>query len=154
MREKEGWLEGMEKNRGHPYWPGVDTLVFDLITQIEREHNVDITRRYLTGQSLGGDGTWHFITIQPEMFAAAVPMCGRADPSNAKHLSLTPVWAFVGQEERLTTIQNNRRVIEAIRRLGSTPHYTELEGEGHGHQPAAYDTPGLLDWMFAQRREI
>ena len=150
---ERNWIDQFEKTRGHEYWPGVESLAFELIAQIEQEHSVDVTRRYVTGQSLGGDGSWHFITTRPGMFAAAVPMCGRADPANAERISQTAVWAFIGQEERPASVNNNREVIEAMRQLGSTPHYTELEGEGHGHMPAAYDTPGLLDWVFAQRRE-
>ena len=51
--------------------------------ELEKEFSIDITRRYVIGESLGGYGTWHFITTRPQMFAAAVPVCGVGDPALA-----------------------------------------------------------------------
>jgi hypothetical protein len=38
---------------------------------------------YLTGQSMGGAGTWHLIAQRPSVFAGAVICCGSASVDNA-----------------------------------------------------------------------
>lgn len=41
---------------------------------------VDLSRVYAAGISMGGYGTWELITRRPEVFAAAVPVCGSGIP--------------------------------------------------------------------------
>jgi len=40
---------------------------------------VDADRVYLTGLSMGGEGTWHIGLRHPDLFAAIVPVCGITD---------------------------------------------------------------------------
>jgi predicted peptidase len=40
-------------------------------------------RLYITGLSMEGFGTWDAIQRKPELFAAAVPICGGGDVSKA-----------------------------------------------------------------------
>ena len=56
----------------------IDSLVLDGMFALEKEFSIDINRRYITGVSLGGYGTWHLIATRPKLFAAAIPICGEA----------------------------------------------------------------------------
>ena len=47
---------------------------------------VDLSRVYAAGISMGGYGTWELITRRPEVFAAAVPVCGSGIPDMADKL--------------------------------------------------------------------
>lgn len=42
---------------------------------------MDLGRLYLTGLSMGKYGPWALATTYPEVFAAAVPICGRVNLS-------------------------------------------------------------------------
>ena len=54
-------------NWGGPInYPAVDSLVFEAINALEKEFSIDEKRRYVTGVSAGGYGTWHFISTRPE----------------------------------------------------------------------------------------
>jgi hypothetical protein len=44
-------------------------------------------------------------------------------------------------------------MVEALRRAGAEPRYTEYPGVGHNAWQRAYQEPDLADWLFAQRRE-
>ena len=133
-------------------WASVDSLVLAIIRHVEIEYTIDSGRRYVTGQSMGGSGSWHFMATQPDLFAAAVPICGgKGDTSWAATISHIPVWAFHGSDD-VPSVDLARSMINAIKKAGGTPHYTEFPGVGHISWPLAYDTPGLLDWLFAQRR--
>ena len=51
-------------------------LLFDLIQQIIKKLPVDTNRIYITDLSMGGYGTYDAIERYPDLFAAAVPVCG------------------------------------------------------------------------------
>ena len=56
-----------------------DTLLA-LLDEVAAHYQVDATRVYLTGLSMGGFGTWSLGLEHPERFAALAPICGGGDP--------------------------------------------------------------------------
>ena len=134
--------------------PSVDSLVFEALHTLEQEFAIDEKRRYVMGISGGGYGSWHFITMHPEMFAAAVPICGGGDPAQAKNIVDVEVWAFHGEKDNLVPVKFSRDMIEGMKAAGADPRYTEFEGEGHNIWGNVSRTSGeLFDWMFAQQRD-
>ena len=131
--------------------PGIDSLVFDIIRILVKEHSIDTNRLYLTGVSMGGTGVWHFIFTHPQMFAAAVPVCGGSNPDLATKIINVPVWAFETSMDEIN-VKLARRMIEAIKNEGGNPIYTEVSDLNHIQTcQQAFYTPGLLDWLFAQK---
>ena len=43
-------------------------------------------------------------------------------------------------------------MIEALRKAGADPRYTEYPGVRHEVWKSAYQEPELVDWLFEQRR--
>jgi hypothetical protein len=137
---------------GIPGVPSMETLVLNAMTELEHEFNIDEKRRYVAGISGGGYGTWHFITTHPDLFAAAIPICGSGNPALAKNITHIPVWAFHGNDDRNVSVTGSRNMIEAMRSAGGNPRYNEFPGVGHNVWPEVEKTEGVMDWMFAQRR--
>ncbi|GAB3699835.1 hypothetical protein GCM10027592_26270 [Spirosoma flavus] len=131
-----------------------DTIVFDLLNALEREFSIDPNRLYVAGHSLGGYGTWSFIGNRLGVFAAALPLSGAGDPSLAKNMVDIAIWAFHGETDRNVPVEGCRTVIKAIQQAGGHPRYTKFAGVGHYLNPSLDATPGLLEWLFAQRREV
>jgi predicted peptidase len=128
-------------------------LVVEAIYALEQQYAIDEKRRYLGGISGGGFGSWYFIGSRPEMFAAAIPICGGGDPSLAPNMVDVAIWAFYGEKDRLAPVRGSRDMIEAIKKAGGNPRYTEYPETGHNIGYLVINTPGLLDWLFAQERE-
>jgi predicted peptidase len=126
-------------------------LVVELLDSLSREFAIDRDRIYLTGQSLGGFGTWDLITKRPDLFAAAVPVCGEGTPSRAASARDVPIWAFHGARDESVPVSGSREMVAALRASGSAVKYTEYPEVGHDVWLRAYAEPGLLDWLFAQR---
>jgi predicted peptidase len=127
-------------------------LVVELLDSLSREFAIDRDRIYLTGQSLGGFGTWDLITKRPSLFAAAVPLCGEGTPSRAASARDVPIWAFHGARDKSVPVTGSREMVAALRALGSAVKYTEYSEVGHQVWLRAYAEPGLPDWLFAQSR--
>jgi predicted peptidase len=137
---------------GIPNLPAIDSLVFETIDSLENEFAIDEDRLYVNGHSLGGYGTWHFIGTRSERFAAALPVAGEGDPDLALNMLDVAIWAFHGANDKNVPVNGSREVIEAIRKTGGDPRYTESPDGGHSWN-IVIETPGVLEWLFAQSRD-
>ncbi len=121
------------------------------IRRLEAQYSIDHDRIYVTGLSLGGEGTYHFAALYPDVFAAAVPMSawfdGRPEP-----LAATPIWAFHAADDGSVPASRGDAAVSAIRYAGGRVIYTRYAFGGHGIWPAAYGNRYLLPWLMSQRR--
>ena len=127
-------------------------LVIELLRDLAGTFSLDAQRFYVAGQSMGGFGAWSVITEHPDMFAAAVPICGGGDESAAQKMAGLPIWAFHGEKDEAVSVERSRKMIAAIRHAGGTPRYTEYKGAGHVIWDRVFHEPELLPWVFASRR--
>jgi predicted peptidase len=123
----------------------------EMLEAVIREHGGDSQRVYVTGQSMGGVGTWGLIAAHPDRFAAAVPVCGLWNPEDAARMKSVAVWAFHGAEDPTVPVGGSRDMIAALKSAGASPRYTEYPGVGHSSWPQAYATTEMWEWMFSQR---
>lgn len=151
--------------RGGLAWSSLGERVVGLIHMLQTQYPIDSDRIYIVGGSLGGAGTWMLVTDYPDLFAAAVPISGwgYATPQLLRPMMLVPIWAFHGAKDDLVppdttatvegrTAKASRGLISDLRHYGACPIYTEYAWPGHGIFGVVYQTPGLADWLMAQRR--
>jgi beta-lactamase class A len=124
----------------------------DLIHELIRSNNIDSNRIYVTGFSMGGEGTFDIISREPELFACAVPLASVADTSKAKLVKDIPIWAFHGSDDQINEAKYTRMMIDAIQKAGGHPKYTELPGLKHPIINPVYSNTEVWKWMFEQRR--
>lgn len=127
-------------------------LVFEIIDGLRREFAIDERRIYVTGQSMGGAGTWHMTAQRPRLFAAAVACCASRTGDAAVASAGTPLWNFHGDADTTVPPAVSRDRIAALRNAGSHPLSTEYPGVGHNVWQWAYTEPALVSWVFSQRR--
>jgi predicted peptidase len=131
----------------------VDALIA-LLDKIEREHNIDPKRIYVTGLSMGGYGTFALAARQPERFAAAVPICGGGELFAAWRLTKLPLWVFHGEADRVVPAEESERLDRMIQRAGGNRvKLTIYPGVGHNSWDKAYSDDAMWDWLFEQKRE-
>ena len=58
-------------------------LLMELIHELKTTLPIDTNRIYITGLSMGAFGTFDALARYPDLFAAAVPVCGGGDTSKA-----------------------------------------------------------------------
>lgn len=128
------------------------SLTLALAEELMRTFNIDKSRVYITGYSMGGEGTFDLIARKPHMFAAAVPICPVADTATAGHIRNIPVWVFHGESDSVNSVIYSRMMVNALKRAGGAPRYTEYTGVGHRCWNKAYTEPGLIQWLFHQKK--
>jgi predicted peptidase len=128
------------------------SLVLAILQEVRSEFNIDPARMYVAGQSDGGIGTWNVIIQRPNLFAAAIPLCGGGDYSRAAAIAKLPLWAFHGARDNVISVAESRKMINALQKAGGRPRYTEYGNVGHDVWNRAFAEPELVDWLFAQHR--
>jgi predicted peptidase len=127
-------------------------ILMAAIRSVLKTEAVDPSRVYITGQSMGGIGTWGAIARNPELFAAAVPVCGAWSLEDAPKMVKVPIWAFHGEQDPTVPVHWSRDLVEAVKKAGGTARYTEYPGIGHDSWTQAYQEAEMWQWLFAQKK--
>lgn len=127
-------------------------LTIQLLDSLAEEFSVDPDRRYVTGLSMGGFGTFDLLLRRPKDFAAAVPICGGGDEARAGELKGIAFWVFHGGADPVVPPVLSQRMVEALKKAGAEVRYTEYPGVGHNSWTAAYGEPELAAWLFSHSR--
>ena len=106
-------------------------IVMNLVDSLIQELPVDLNRIYITGISMGGFGTWDYIVRDPDLFAAAIPICGGADESTLKAIVNMPLWVFHGSLDTIVLPLRSRNAVNELKKMGSKVLYTEYKDATH-----------------------
>lgn len=145
-------------------WAGVPArAAMAALDQTTREFTTDPDRVYLTGISMGGGGVWYLAYRNPSRFAALLPICSFVTPFRdfgqpftpalARQLRRIPSWIVHGEVDDVVPVQQSRQATAAFKAAGAPVRYLELPGTDHNSWDAAYGSPTLMDWLFAQKRQ-
>lgn len=154
--------------------PGIPELVMAMLRDVCSAENVDTQRLYICGQSMGGCGTWHMAANNPDVFAAALPICGAATPETASKIGQLPLWALHASDDDAVPIAGDlsRRlsiaayplygsrlaVSEAARAGSRNLHLTEYPAgyiggkysSPHAAWEEAFRDDEIRRWLFSQ----
>jgi predicted peptidase len=128
------------------------SLLIELIHDMAKNPSIDTNRIYITGLSMGGFGTYDAIERYPNLFAAAVPVCGGGDVSKATTISKIPIWIFHGAEDPAVNPAFSVSMVEALVKAGAHPGFTQYPSVGHFSWLAAYKDPLMMEWLFRQHK--
>jgi predicted peptidase len=152
-------------------WTGtLARVALAALDQTMREYQTDPARVYLTGLSMGGNGTWYVAYRNPKRFAAIAPICGWVSPqfwkvnpvvpadsgehfsALARQLRQVPTWIFHGEVDPVVPVDESRKAFAALQAAGAPVQYSEVPGTGHNSWDPAYGSPKFWAWLFAQRK--
>lgn len=128
-------------------------LVLQFIDTLLAHGNIDPQRVYIAGLSMGGFGTFEALSRRPDLFAAAIPICGGGRTEYVKRYApKLPIWVFHGDADPVVPVLFSRMMVDALKKQGAKVKYTEYPGVGHDSWQNAFREPEFLSWLFAQRK--
>lgn len=127
-------------------------MLISLVREAKKRLPVDTNRIYITGLSMGGFGTFDAIERYPNLFAAAVPVCGGGDTTKAASIAHIPIWIFHGAEDPAVNPILSLNMLTALTRAGAHPGFTQYPEVGHFSWLGAYIDKQMIEWMFRQRK--
>src|SRR5262245_48289343 len=125
----------------------------EILAAVQQDYHTDPNRLYLTGVSMGGYGVWAMAAQYPEKWAAIVPLCGGGDHETVGAFKQVPCWCFHGSDDPAVRVGNSRVMIEALKKAGGEPKYTEFPGVMHNCWDQAYSSDELWNWLWEQRKK-
>ena len=131
-----------------------ERLVKALMDSLSFQNIADKKRLYISGLSLGGFGTYDLLVHYPDYFAAAFSICGMTNvPVYAAKAATVPLWIFHGSLDDVVNPQPNRELYKVLQNTkGTQVKFTEYPTANHNSWDSAFAEPGLLPWLFAQKR--
>ena len=144
--------------RGNAEYLGIgDSDVLHAIAEAKRLFSVDEDRVYLTGDSMGGWGTWNVASRHPDLFAAIAPVFGGSDYHSrmseedlarlspldrffnekestwamADGLLNIPIFIYHGDADESVNVEYSRWATRLLQRWGYDVRYHEFPGRVH-----------------------
>lgn len=128
--------------------------VKELLDSFLSGNNVDLKRIYIMGLSMGGRGTFYMIENFPEIFAAAIPVCGWADISTLSNAAgKVKVRIFHGDADPVVSAENSRQAYKTLEKAGGEVEYIEYPAVEHNSWDYAFREKDFFSWLFAQSKE-
>ena len=132
----------------------------ELLDQVEATENVDLSRVYGTGISMGGYGVWHLAVNHPDRFAAMAPICGGGHLlpllllSTARRTALEklPLRAYHGARDKVVPLAESERMVRAYREAGGSCDLVIYPEAAHDAWTQTYSDPALWKWFLEHQR--
>jgi predicted peptidase len=126
-------------------------LTEKLLLQLQHDLFVNKKQMYVMGLSMGGMGTFEIVRRYPKMFAAAIPICGGANPSSAKQLRKTSWWIFHGAKDDVVNPEFSVQMVKALQQQNANVKFSLYPDANHNSWDAAFAEPELMQWLFSNK---
>ncbi len=114
--------------------------------------NIDTDRIYIMGLSMGAMGTFDMVIRYPEIFAAAVPICGAVNTDRLPAAKGVPFSIYHGDKDDIVPVECSRSANRKLRSLGAKGTDKEFIGVGHLSWDSAFNEDDFMSWLFKQKK--
>ena len=150
------------------YWSWQNVYVDEMLKYAKQNLRIDTNRIYLTGLSLGGGGTWKYVSGSlgnAKQFAAIATVCGTCDWSNLCSTVVAanlPVWSFHAQDDGTVPVSCTNNAINSINSCNPLvkPIKSIYPTGNHWIWDRAYDTvnnfhnPNVFEWFLGNAKNL
>ena len=123
----------------------------DVVEWTKAHYQVDASRIYVLGMSLGGYGTLDYAGTYPHKVAAAMALCGGCTLRDKQGLGDLPLWIIHGTADKAVGIQQSKTVVEALQKTHHDERlrYDWLPGANHGVLARIFYLDKTYLWLFS-----
>ena len=105
--------------------------VLEVLRLMKAAYNVDESRIYLMGHSMGAIGTWAIASKYPQTWAALVAFAGTGSPALAENMKSIPQFIVHGDADNTVNVSGSRNMVAALKKLNANVTYIEVPGGSH-----------------------
>jgi predicted peptidase len=129
-------------------WRHFHNNVREILKQVQNDHEIDPSRKYLTGFSFGGNGVIDFGIMQPQDWAALWAV----DPTRIPRSEVQPpIWLSIGEVARSGKAALIRSLQLVPKRDPAADRVYVDEGLSHVRTAAsAYEDVSIYQWLLAR----
>lgn len=126
--------------------------VAELVSNYLNMPEVDKNRVYVIGMSMGGMATYDLASRYPEIFAAAIPICGTVNPNRLQTIKDVKFRIYHGDADDIVPVEGSRQAYKSLKSTGNEVEYFEFPGINHNSWTPAFNQPDFMDWLFSQSK--
>jgi predicted peptidase len=127
--------------------------LYELINNIIEKYNIDKSRIYLTGLSMGGWGAWKLAEDYPELFAALAPVCGPVDRKmmfEVDKIKNIPTHIYHGALDDVVPPIQSIEMYQKLKKINPNASLTIFPNDNHNSWDSTYSNPEFYNWLFLQ----
>jgi predicted esterase len=125
--------------------------VLEVLRLMKAAYNVDDSRIYLIGHSMGAIGTWALGAKYPQTWAALVAFSGTGAPSLAEGMKAIPQFVVHGDADNTVNVSGSRNMVAALKKHNASVTYVEVPGGSHT-DVVVPNLPRAFEFLAAQRK--
>lgn len=134
-------------------WDNLTEQLMYLIETIVEDLAIDRDRITLTGNSMGGFGTYEMGCSYPGYFAALAPICGGGMAWRSDALTDTPMRVFHGGKDDTVLPARSEEMVNIINHRGGNATLQIFPDVWHDSWTPAYETTDLIEWLASASRK-
>lgn len=127
-------------------------VLISLIDEIIEKYKIDENKIYVTGLSMGGNGTWRLAVEITDRLAAIIPICGWEDPFEICSIDKLPVWTFHGAKDLVVPLNSTQILVNRLKFCIGNAELKIYPDAGHDSWTETYDNPEIYDWLLRHSR--
>ena len=125
--------------------------VLEVVRLMKAAYNVDESRIYLIGHSMGAIGTWALAAKYPQMWAALAPFAGTGSPALAEPMKGIPQFVVHGDADNTVNVSGSRNMVAALQKANAEVTYVEVSGGSHT-DVVVPNLPQAFEFLAKQRK--
>ena len=130
-------------------WNELMGTLIKLVDSTRQLEFIDIKRVHLTGNSMGGYGTWMLGGLRPDWFASLMPVCGGSMVWHARAtLKNVPIRAFHGLRDDDVDPIESLEACKAVNRNGGYAELILFPDLSHNCWDRVYTDERNYDWLL------
>ena len=107
--------------------------VMQVLEQVRSMYNIDSSRIYLMGHSMGAIGTWKIAAKYPDMWAAIGMFAGQGVPATVALMKNIPAFVVHGDADPTVSVRGSRAMVDAMKANNVDHVYIEVPGGTHSN---------------------
>lgn len=129
-------------------WNEVMPALIHLVDAYRNEEYIDSKHVHLTGNSMGGYGTWELGSLRPDWFASIMPVCGGGMTWMANMLVDVPIRTFHGLCDDVVDPIESLQMAKAVNQKGGHAELILFPSYGHNCWDDVYSNDANYEWML------
>lgn len=129
------------------------TAVKELLDNYIDRPEIDKNRIYIIGLSMGAMATYELTGRYPDLFTAAIPICGTVNPKRLENAQAVKYRIYHGDADPVVPVAGSRNAYLKLKDIGAEVEYIEFPGINHNSWTPAFNQPDFMDWLFNQNKE-
>lgn len=134
-------------------WVNKADAVLELIRLTRNNYKIDAKRIYITGHSLGSNGSLYVASVSKQLFAGVVVLgAGYFGNSTAPEFSSPPVWLIHAENDENVPTEIFDKTLRELKNVNKKVKNTVIQKYNHSMLLDLYKQDMIYDWLLSQHK--